>query len=67
DRFHLAMDAVDRLPQTGEAGLCLKRKLKDKLFEHKLYINANGQDLPEIRGWKWGTSPLQRPASTDER
>ncbi len=55
DRFHLAMDTVDRLPQTGDAGIYLKQRLKDKLVEHKQYICANGQDLPEIRNWKWTT------------
>jgi len=53
DRFHLVMDAIDRLPQTGYPGLELKRELRDKLIEHRLYINANGQDLPEIRDWHW--------------
>jgi xylulose-5-phosphate/fructose-6-phosphate phosphoketolase len=53
DRFHLAMDAIDRLPQTGERGLVLKRRLRDKLAEHRLYIEANGEDMPEIRDWTW--------------
>jgi len=53
DRFHLVMDAVDRLPQTGERGLHLKRMLQEKLIEHKAYIDLNGQDMPEIRNWKW--------------
>jgi xylulose-5-phosphate/fructose-6-phosphate phosphoketolase len=53
DRFHLAMDAIDRLPQTGERGLSVKRTLQAKLVEHKQYIDANGQDLPEIRHWTW--------------
>jgi xylulose-5-phosphate/fructose-6-phosphate phosphoketolase len=55
DRFHLAMDAIDRLPQTGERGLALKRRLRDKLAEHRLYIEANGEDMPEIRDWTWST------------
>ncbi len=55
DRFHLAMDAVDRLPQSGERGLSLKRTLQAKLVEHKRYIDTNGQDLPEIRNWHWST------------
>ena len=55
DRFHLAMDAIDRLPGTGERGLSVKRTLQAKLVEHKLYIDANGQDLPEIRNWTWST------------
>ncbi len=53
DRFHLVMDTIDRLPQTGEAGQQLKRELHDKLIEHKSYINKNGQDMPEIRDWRW--------------
>ena len=53
DRFHLVMDTIDRLPQTGNAGIALKQQLKNKLVEHKLYIEKNGQDLPEIRNWKW--------------
>ena len=52
DRFHLAMDAIDRLPQTGERGLSVKRTLQAKLAEHKRSIYANGRDLPEIRNWK---------------
>ncbi|OYW77809.1 MAG: phosphoketolase [Verrucomicrobia bacterium 12-59-8] len=54
DRYHLVMDTIDRLPQTGEKGLALKEHLKAKLIEHKLYIDTNGEDMPEIRDWKWG-------------
>jgi xylulose-5-phosphate/fructose-6-phosphate phosphoketolase len=53
DRFHLAMDAVNRLPQTGSEGTYLKQQLLDKLVEHRHYINRYGQDMPEIRDWEW--------------
>ncbi|EHQ28838.1 phosphoketolase family protein [Mucilaginibacter paludis] len=53
DRFHLAMDVIDRLPQTGTQGVYLKQLLTDKLTEHKQYIKANGKDMPEILNWKW--------------
>jgi len=53
DRFHLVMDAIDRLPQTGDKGIYLKQQLKDKLIEHKQYIEKYGEDMPEIRNWKW--------------
>jgi xylulose-5-phosphate/fructose-6-phosphate phosphoketolase len=53
DRFHLVIDAVDRLPQVGSAGAYLKQKLADKLVEHRQYIDRYGEDLPEIRNWIW--------------
>jgi xylulose-5-phosphate/fructose-6-phosphate phosphoketolase len=53
DRFHLVMDTVDRVPETGEAGLALMERLQEKLVEHKRYIRENGRDLPEIRDWRW--------------
>jgi xylulose-5-phosphate/fructose-6-phosphate phosphoketolase len=59
DRFHLVMDTIDRLPQTGEKGHALKRLLENKLIEHKRHIAKHGQDMPEIRNWKWAAKCLQ--------
>jgi xylulose-5-phosphate/fructose-6-phosphate phosphoketolase len=53
DRFHLVMDTIDRLPQTGTKGDYLKQKLQDKLCEHRQYIDKHGVDMPEIQNWKW--------------
>jgi xylulose-5-phosphate/fructose-6-phosphate phosphoketolase len=53
DRFHLAINAVERLPQTGDEGIALIAELRDKLVEHQRYICANGQDMPEVRDWRW--------------
>ncbi len=53
DRFHLVMDTIDRLPQTGDKGIYLKQQLQDKLIEHRQFINRHGEDMPEIRNWTW--------------
>ena len=53
DRFHLAIDSIDRLPQTGEQGAQLKLQLQHKLAAHKQYIEQFGEDMPEIRHWHW--------------
>ena len=53
DRFHLVMDVVNNLPQLGNRGAFLLQLMRDKLVEHKQYIAEYGQDLPEIRDWKW--------------
>jgi xylulose-5-phosphate/fructose-6-phosphate phosphoketolase len=53
DRFHLVMDVIDRVPGTGPRGFYLKQQLKEKLIEHREYINLHGEDLPEVRNWKW--------------
>jgi xylulose-5-phosphate/fructose-6-phosphate phosphoketolase len=53
DRYHLAMDAIDRLPQIGAKAAYLKQACRDKLIEHKQYIRKFGEDMPEVRNWKW--------------
>ena len=53
DRFHLVIDTIDRLPQTGTKGVYLKQEMESKLIEHRRYIDQNGIDMPEIRNWKW--------------
>ena len=54
DRFHLAGDVIDRLPQLGSRAAYAKQALRDKLLDHKQYVRDHGDDMPEIRDWKWG-------------
>ncbi len=53
DRFHLVDDVIDRLPQLGASAAYVKQELQHKLTEHREYISRYGDDLPEIRDWRW--------------
>ncbi|MBI5467832.1 MAG: phosphoketolase family protein [Deltaproteobacteria bacterium] len=53
DRFHLAADVTDRVPKLGYLAAYIKQAVRDRLIEHKEYIARYGQDMPEIRDWKW--------------
>jgi xylulose-5-phosphate/fructose-6-phosphate phosphoketolase len=53
DRFHLAGDVVDRVPRVRDLAAHFKQSLRDTLIEHKRYIMKHGDDMPEIRDWKW--------------
>jgi xylulose-5-phosphate/fructose-6-phosphate phosphoketolase len=53
DRFHLVIDAIDRVPKLAKIGAHVKQNMRDKRFEHNEYIRAVGDDMPEIRDWKW--------------
>jgi len=53
DRFHLVMEVIDRVPKLGHRAAYLKQAMRDKLIDHKEYISQYGQDMPEIREWKW--------------
>jgi len=53
DRFHLVGDVIDRVPSLGSRAAYAKQFIRDKLYKHKQYIDQHGEDLPEIRNWKW--------------
>jgi xylulose-5-phosphate/fructose-6-phosphate phosphoketolase len=56
DRYHLVMDVADRVLKLGSHAVYLKQLMRDKRVEHREYIVEHGEDLPEIRHWRW---PMQ--------
>jgi xylulose-5-phosphate/fructose-6-phosphate phosphoketolase len=53
DRFHLAIDVIDRVPALKNVGAHVQQLLLDRLIEHSRYIRQHGDDMSEIRDWKW--------------
>jgi xylulose-5-phosphate/fructose-6-phosphate phosphoketolase len=53
DRYHLAGSVVDRVPRLAKIGGHFKQMLRDKLVEHSEYVREHGDDMPEIKNWKW--------------
>ena len=53
DRFHLATEVINRVSKLGYLAEYAKQAMRNKLIEHKQYIEQYGDDLPEIRDWKW--------------
>jgi xylulose-5-phosphate/fructose-6-phosphate phosphoketolase len=53
DRFHLAGDVIDRVPRFQHTSEHVKEMLRNKLIDHKIYISQFGDDMPEIKNWKW--------------
>jgi xylulose-5-phosphate/fructose-6-phosphate phosphoketolase len=54
DRFHLVADVAERVPKLAPHAASTKQWCRDKLAEHERYIVATGEDLPEVRNWRWG-------------
>jgi xylulose-5-phosphate/fructose-6-phosphate phosphoketolase len=53
DRFHLVADVIDRVPKLGSMAAYVKQAIRDKRIEHKEYIVKHGDDMLEVRDWKW--------------
>ena len=60
DRFHLAMMVLDRVPRLADATAHLYQRLRDNLIQHAAYVAEHGDDLPEIRDWRWPAVPPVR-------
>jgi xylulose-5-phosphate/fructose-6-phosphate phosphoketolase len=57
DRFHLVLDVIDRVPQLSTRAAYVKQTMSELLIGHNQYIRQHGEDMPEIRGWRWAKSP----------
>jgi xylulose-5-phosphate/fructose-6-phosphate phosphoketolase len=53
DRFHLALDVIERVPRLGDRAAHAKQSIRDRLTDHQEYIERHGHDLPEIQAWVW--------------
>jgi xylulose-5-phosphate/fructose-6-phosphate phosphoketolase len=53
DRFHLVADVIDRVPKLGYLAAYAKQAMRDKLIDHEEYIRQNGDDMPEVKEWRW--------------
>jgi xylulose-5-phosphate/fructose-6-phosphate phosphoketolase len=60
DRFHLFADVVDRVPKLSYIAAYAKQSIRDRLLDHKQYIEEHGEDMPEIRDWRWGEAKPMR-------
>jgi xylulose-5-phosphate/fructose-6-phosphate phosphoketolase len=65
DRFHLVADVINRVPGLGPRAAYAQQAIREKLIEHKQYITRYGEDMPEVRNWRWGSATAagrKRPA-----
>eukprot|EP01033_Poteriospumella_lacustris_P000268 gene270-179_t len=61
DRYHLVQDVIERVPRLQQRCAYLKQQMQDKLLEHKEYIQRVGDDMPEVKNWRW---PAEKYTST---
>jgi xylulose-5-phosphate/fructose-6-phosphate phosphoketolase len=53
DRFHLAIEAIERVPSLKEKAGEALAAFRGKLAEHHDYVREYGEDMPEVRDWTW--------------
>jgi xylulose-5-phosphate/fructose-6-phosphate phosphoketolase len=53
DRFQLTLDAITRVPRLAAQRAAAQQWYSEEIQRHKLYVSENGDDLPEIKDWRW--------------
>ena len=53
DRFHLAMDVIDRVPSLQSRAISVRQYFVDQRTRHRAHVTTYGEDLPEVRDWRW--------------
>jgi xylulose-5-phosphate/fructose-6-phosphate phosphoketolase len=56
DRFQLTLDAIKRVPRLKDKGDRAEQWYSEQIQRHRLYVSENGDDLPEIKNWRWPAS-----------
>ena len=56
DRFHLALDVIQRVPRLARIAGRASRRFSEAIQRHKAYVSEYGEDLPEVRDWTWTLS-----------
>ena len=68
DRFNLVNDVIERVPKLRTRAAYAQQAIRDKLVDHRNYIARHGDDMPEIRDWKWqGDGAARRPPGKSRR
>jgi xylulose-5-phosphate/fructose-6-phosphate phosphoketolase len=53
DRYHLAIEAIERVPALHKKGAAARRVYQAKLTEHHRYVREHGEDMPDVQNWRW--------------
>jgi len=65
DRYHLVQSVIDFVPGLAQRAAHLRQRTRDKLVEHREYVNRHGEDMPEVRKWKWGAAGKSAPSTSE--
>lgn len=55
DRFHLVSDVAERVPELAGQSAHIRQAMKEKRIEHRDYIRRHGDDMPEVKNWRWSS------------